>query len=84
MGEAIASGEVELGIQQISELRLEPGVVVVGPLPEDLQKASVVSAAVSSKARNIEAAKSFLVFLSSPAATEAMKKSGLDLPVTNP
>ena len=54
VGEALVNGEIDLGLQQISELRLEPGVVVVGPLPEDLQKKSVVSAAVSSKATNIE------------------------------
>ena len=35
-------------------ITLEPGVVVVGPLLEDLQKKSVVSAAVLSKAANIE------------------------------
>jgi molybdate transport system substrate-binding protein len=78
VGESIANGEVELGLQQISELRLEPGVAVVGPLPEDLQKSSVVSAAVSSKANHVEAAKQFFAFISSPVAIELMKKSGLD------
>jgi molybdate transport system substrate-binding protein len=80
VGEEVAAGEVEIGIQQLSELRLESGITVVGPLPEELQKASVVSAAVSSKARNIEAARRFVVFLSSAVATEAIKKSGLDIP----
>lgn len=78
VGEAVVSGEVELGLQQISELRLEPGVVIVGPLPEDLQKSSVVSAAVSSKADHVEAAKQFFAFISSTVAIELMKKSGLD------
>lgn len=80
VGEALANGEVELGIQQLSELRLEPGIEVVGPLPEELQKASIVSAAVSSKANNIEAARSFLKFLSSPSSKDAIQKSGLDIP----
>ena len=84
VGEVVASGEVELGIQQLSELRLEPGIAVVGTLPEELQKASVVSAAVSSKARSVEAAKRFVAFLSTPFATEAMKESGLDLPSSKP
>jgi molybdate transport system substrate-binding protein len=78
VGEAIASGEVELGLQQISELRLVPGVVVIGPLPEDLQKSSIVSAAVSSNADHVEAAKQFFSFISSPIAIELMKRSGLD------
>jgi len=84
VGEAIASGEVELGLQQISELRLEPGITVVGPLPDDLQKRSVVSAAVSSKAASVDVAKQFLAYLTSPAAAESMRKSGLDLPDAKP
>nr|WP_315401106.1 substrate-binding domain-containing protein [uncultured Duganella sp.] len=80
VGEALAAGEVELGLQQLSELRLEPGVSVVGPLPDALQKASVVSAAVSSRARNVEAATRFVAFLSSPYAAEAISDSGLELP----
>jgi molybdate transport system substrate-binding protein len=78
VGESVASGEVELGLQQISELRLEPGLAIVGPLPEDLQKSSVVTAAVSSKAEHVEAAKQFFTYISSPAAVALMKKSGLD------
>jgi molybdate transport system substrate-binding protein len=84
VGEAITSGEVELGLQQVSELRLEPGITVVGPLPEDLQKKSVVSAAVSSKATDMEAAKQFLAYLTSPASADSIRKSGLDLPDAKP
>jgi molybdate transport system substrate-binding protein len=84
VGEALVNGEVELGLQQISELRLEAGIVIAGPLPEDLQKASVVSAAVPSKAVSREAAKQFYAFLSTPFAAEAMKKSGVDLPGDRP
>jgi molybdate transport system substrate-binding protein len=84
VAEVVASGEVDLGIQQLSELRLEPGITVVGPLPEELQKASVVSAAVSSKAKDVEAAKRFVAFLSTPFSMDAMKASGLDLPVGKP
>lgn len=84
VAEAVASGEVELGIQQLSELRLEPGVTVVGPLPEELQKASVVSAAMSPKARNVSAARQFLSYLSTPFASDAIRASGLDLPVARP
>ena len=80
VGEAIADGEVELGIQQLSELRLEPGITVVGPLPDEVQKASVVSAAISAKSRHLDAARQFVTFLSSNYAIEAMKESGLDIP----
>lgn len=80
VGEAIARGEIEIGIQQISELRAVKGVEYVGPLPGDLQKASIISAAVSQKAKEPDAARAFVAFLSSPAAAQAITKSGLDVP----
>lgn len=82
VGASVAEGEVEIGIQQISELHLESGITVVGPLPDAVQKASIVSAAVSGKAANAEAARQFVAFLSSPFAAEAVRASGLELPST--
>jgi molybdate transport system substrate-binding protein len=84
VAEVVASGEVEVGIQQLSELRLEPGITVVGPLPEELQKISVVSVAVSSRAQSLEASKQFVAFLSTPLALTAIKDSGLDIPISTP
>lgn len=84
VGASVAEGEVEVGIQQISELVLESGITVVGPLPDDVQKLSVVSAAVSAKADNMEAAQQFVAFLSTPFAADALRASGLDLPARQP
>jgi len=80
VGAAVAEGEVDIGIQQLSELLLEQGITVVGPLPDAVQKRSVVSAAVSAKAANMAAAQQFVAFLATPFATEAMRASGLELP----
>ena len=80
VGEDIADGMVELGVQQLSELRLQQGITVVGPLPEELQKLSVVSAAVSSKATAPSAGLQFIEFLDTPFARQAIRDSGLDLP----
>lgn len=80
VGEAIARGEAEIGIQQISELRAVPGVEYVGPLPDGLQNTSVIAAAVSKGAKEPAAAGEFLAFLSSSAATPAFTNSGLDVP----
>jgi molybdate transport system substrate-binding protein len=38
----IASGEAEIGFQQVSELIAAPGVDYVGPLPADVHKSSVL------------------------------------------
>ena len=80
VGDAIARGEVDVGIQQISELRAVKGVDYLGPLPPGLQNASVMVAAVSQNAPEPEAAKGFLTFLTSPIARAAFAKSGLDTP----
>ncbi len=80
VGEAIARGEVEIGIQQISELRAVPGVEYAGPLPGGLQNTSVIAAAVSTGAKEPEAAGEFVAFLASSAASPAFTGSGLDVP----
>jgi molybdate transport system substrate-binding protein len=80
VGEELADGVVELGVQQLSELKLERGITVVGPLPDELQKWSIVSAAVSSKAAAPVAGLQFLEFLRTPFAKQAIRDSGLDLP----
>jgi molybdate transport system substrate-binding protein len=80
VGAAVAEGEVEVGIQQISELYLESGITVVGPLPEEVQRASVVSAAASSRSTNMQAAQQFVAFLATPFAADAMRSSGLHIP----
>jgi molybdate transport system substrate-binding protein len=80
VGDAIADGDVELGIQQVSELRLEPQVAVVGPLLDEQRKISVVLAAISSKSAYKDIAESFLIFLASPISIDALRKSGLEIP----
>jgi len=78
VGEVIARGEVEIGLQQISELRVVPGVDYVGPLPADLQKISLISAVIARDANQMAPAKELMAFLSSPAAAAMFMQSGLD------
>jgi molybdate transport system substrate-binding protein len=77
----VARGEAEMGFQQISELRPVPGVEVVGPLPPELQRVTVFSAAAVVGSANPNGARALIAFLSSPAASAAFARSGLD-PVT--
>jgi molybdate transport system substrate-binding protein len=59
-GEAVAAGEAELGIQQLSELLTVSGIDIVGSLPGDLQKLTVFEAAVLSCASDKEGATALL------------------------
>ena len=80
VGEAIARGDVEIGIQQISELRAVKGVDYLGPLPGDLQLAAIITAAVSQNAKEAEAAGAFVAFLASPEAVKAFTDAGSSVP----
>ena len=82
VGQAVARGEVELGFQQMSELLPINGIDIVGPLPPEIQKVTIYSAAVAAGAKEPEEAKALLKFLASTEALPAVKQSGLD-PVTS-
>jgi molybdate transport system substrate-binding protein len=79
VGEIVAKGESELGLQQISELKPVKGIDILGPLPADLQKITVFSAGIATSSKEPEAAKALIKFLqTSPVAKEEMVRSGLD------
>jgi molybdate transport system substrate-binding protein len=78
VGSIIASGEAEIGFQQVSELIHVPGIDFIGPLPADVQKITVFSAGIHSGAKEPEAAKALVKFLTAPAAAPVFKKHGLE------
>jgi len=74
----LASGEVDLAVQQIGELISVPDVELLGPLPGDLQSVTTMTVAIPSAARQPEAARALIKYLQSPEATAVMKAKGLD------
>ena len=76
--EAVAKGDVELCIHQISEILAVKGVTLAGPLPRELQKVSVYSAGVAARASAPDAAKMFLAFLQTPSSRAKFTQVGLD------
>ena len=77
---AAARGEVEMTITTIPGILDASGTDLVGPLPSELQSYVVFTAAVGAQARDAAAARSFLAFLTGPAAASVLKAKGLDLP----
>jgi molybdate transport system substrate-binding protein len=63
VGEVVAKGDAEIGIQQISELLPVPGVEIVGPLPEPLQKITIFSGGVLTAAKEPDGAAALLKFV---------------------
>jgi molybdate transport system substrate-binding protein len=78
IGTIVASGEAEIGFQQVSELVHIKGIDYVGPLPADVQKITVFSAGIQAGAQHADAAKELLAFLTAPAAGSVYKKHGLE------
>ena len=78
VGALVASGDVELGFQQLSELMHLPGIDVIGLLPPEIQVATVFSAAVCTASNCPAAAKAWLSFLASPEADAAKRRHGME------
>ena len=78
VGEIVARGEAEIGFQQIAELKPVAGIEIVGPLPDELQKITVFSAGIATVSKEPTAARALIGFLGSPAARDAIVKSGME------
>jgi len=78
VGAYLASGRVELGFQQLSELAHLEGIEVLGPLPAPIQIVTTFTAAVGAAAGQPEAARALIAFLASPAAAEVKRRHGMD------
>jgi molybdate transport system substrate-binding protein len=78
VGTLAARGEVEIAVQQVSELKLVDGIDIVGVLPDSLQKITVFSAGVFSAIARPAAAGLFIEALRAPDVAAVMRKQGLE------
>jgi len=76
--ERLVTGEADLAVQQISELKQVEGIEVVGPIPHDLQTPAVFSAGRMANAEHADAADRLLRYLASPEVVPVLRQSGLE------
>jgi molybdate transport system substrate-binding protein len=76
--EKLVTGEADLAVQQISELKQVAGIEVVGPIPYELQTPAVFSAGRMTATNRPDEADRLLRFLASPAVAPALRESGLE------
>ena len=78
IGPLVASGEVEIGFQQLSELVHVAGIRVVGTLPPEIQVTTIFSGGVCATSARREEAQAWLAFLASRAGDGAKRRNGME------
>ena len=80
VAEKVANGEAEIAIHQISEILPVKGVVLAGPLPEEIQNYTVYAAGLSATSGDAKAAQAWIDYLKSQAATAVIESRGMSKP----
>ncbi len=78
VADLVANGEAEMGVQLTSEVRGVPGTDYLGPLPAELQMYTVFSVGLFPGAKETEAAKALIRFLTSQEAARAFQAGGFE------
>ena len=76
VGEAVESGEAELGLSFMSEFTADEDLAVVS-FPAELQKPQLYSIGVFAGSANADAARAFIAFVTSPAARAKLTAAGV-------
>lgn len=77
VGSQVASGEVRLGFQQLSELQGLPGITIVGLLPPGCDFITTFSGAVAATSTQPDVAHQFLAHLNSPGTAAIKQRHGM-------
>jgi len=78
--EPVARGDIEIGIQQITEILPVKGAKLVGPLPESLQKITTYVIALGAQLRNATDARDFMTFVTNPRSRTVFVSNGFVVP----
>jgi molybdate transport system substrate-binding protein len=76
--ERLVTGEADLAVQQLSELKLVSGIEVVGAIPLHLQSPAVFSAGRWAASQRVAQSDRLLQFLTSPEVAPALRESALE------
>src|ERR1700704_3592482 len=76
--ERLVTGEADLAVQQISELKQVGGIEVVGPIPRELQTPAVFSAGRMAASGKAEQSGRLLRFLASAEVAPVLRDAGLE------
>ena len=75
---SVASGDVEIGFNQISEILAQTTVELAGPLPSAIQNYTQFTPGIVTGSSQADAGRALVTFLSSPAAQTVLKAKGFE------
>jgi len=75
---SVASGDVEIGFNQISEILAQPTVELAGPLPSAIQNYTQFAPGILTGSSQTDGGRALVAFLSSPAAQTVLKSRGFE------
>jgi len=78
VAELVASGEAEIGIQQIVAILPVNGAELVAPLPGELQNIIIYAAGISARAADAASARAFIGFLATPQVARIIRDKGME------
>ena len=76
----LASGQVDLGFQQASELLAETGIQILGPMPPGVEIVTTFSGAVARNSTRTDAARQVLDFMGTAAVDAIRRDHGMAAP----
>ena len=74
----VATGKADLGFQQLSEMILEPGIEVLGPLPDEIQVTTVFSAGLVTGSIHTNDAAQLIAYMGHPEADDVKRRFGME------
>jgi len=76
--EVVARGEADMVVVVATRISDVPGVEMVGPIPDQLQTRIGFTAALSSSAKDAQAGRALIRFLTAPEAAATLRAKGVD------
>ena len=78
MAQLIARGDVQLGFQQLSELMGQPGIQILGAVPESLLPLTIFAGGLQKATLKRAEAAELMHFLASEPAASVKRKYGME------